>query len=119
MRERDHTVPKDPASQARCVGVESGEVGGGRGWGHKLIRVWDLSRILPFFHRGPVLVHAGSSCGEDLQVSQGSCHKAHGCGESVQGTQCKQHFLEQDPHGAAGVGRVELQQLLLGTFGAG
>lgn len=39
--------------------------------------------------------HAGCSRGEDLQVSQGSCHEAHGGGQSVQSTQCKQNFLGQ------------------------
>ena len=42
--------------QARCVWVESGEVGGGRGWSHKLIWVWDLSRLLPLFHCGSGLI---------------------------------------------------------------
>lgn len=39
---------------------------------------------------------ARCSGGEDLQVSQGSSHKAHGCGQSVQSTQRKQHFLGEE-----------------------
>lgn len=42
-----------PASQAWCVRVKCREVWGRWGWGHKLIWVWDLSRLLPFFHSGP------------------------------------------------------------------
>lgn len=45
-----------PPGQAGCVWVESGEVGGGRGWSHKLVWVWGLSRLLPLFHCGPGLV---------------------------------------------------------------
>lgn len=45
---------------------------------------------------------------------------AFGVELTVSSAACAQWvYLEQDPHGAAGVSRVELQQLLLRTLGAG
>lgn len=39
--------------------------------------------------------HAGCSSGEDLQISESRRHEAHRSGQSIQSTQCKQHFLEE------------------------
>ncbi len=42
--------------------------------------------------------HAGPSGWEDLEISECSGNQTHSCGQSIQRTQRKQHFLKETEH---------------------